>query len=218
MIWTWWLVSVWKKARPDDSVLHRMIRTWGIWVCFCLFCHKPGWSEVTPDDPGTTRKHTTATFGGWSIYTPSPLHLLLSHSPTNHASKALNSSLLSILELDSCKETPRDWEEVRFEVWFESTPWACTCSSQEALEATGSLIRICYSWSLASRRLGAGELPFLCGCAPKVCITPSFVDIYLWATQSSCVVDWVRERVIGQPYSLWAPQRRRSYFVEWISG
>jgi len=72
MIRTWWLVSVWKKARPDDSVLHRMIRTWEIWVCFCLFCHKPGWSEVTPDDPGTTRKHTTVTFGGWSIYTPSP--------------------------------------------------------------------------------------------------------------------------------------------------
>ena len=38
---------------------------------FSLFCHYPGWSEVTPDDPGTTRKHTTVTFGGGSIYTPS---------------------------------------------------------------------------------------------------------------------------------------------------
>ena len=60
------------EARPDDLALHRMIRTWEIQCVFSLFCQHPGWSEVTPDDPGTTRKHTIVTFGGWSIYTPSP--------------------------------------------------------------------------------------------------------------------------------------------------
>ena len=61
-----------EEARPDDPALHRMIRTWEFWVCFCLFYHDPGWSEIIPDDPGTTRKHTTVTSGGGSIYTPSP--------------------------------------------------------------------------------------------------------------------------------------------------
>jgi hypothetical protein len=43
---------------------------------------------------------------------------------------------------------------VRFEVWFESTPWTNTCSSREALEAIfDSSIRICYCWSLAPRWL-----------------------------------------------------------------
>jgi len=134
------------EARPDDPVLQRIIRIWEVQCVFSPFCQHLGWSGVTPDDSGTTRKHTTVTFGGWSIYTPSPLHLLLSHSPTNHASKALTPTLLSILELDPCKETPRDWEEVRFEVWIESTPRANICSSQEALEATfDSSIRVCYS-------------------------------------------------------------------------
>ena len=72
MIWTWWLVSVQKCPRSDDPTLYRMIRTWEFWVCFGLFCSYPKWSEVTPDDPGTTRKHTMVTFGGGSIYTPSP--------------------------------------------------------------------------------------------------------------------------------------------------
>ena len=92
---------------------------------------------------------------GVGVYIPlHPLSFTLSHSPTNHASKPLTPTLLSILELDSSKETPRDWDEVRFEVWFESTPRACTCSSQEALEATfDSSIRVCYSWSFAPRWL-----------------------------------------------------------------
>ena len=82
-----------------------------------------------------------------------PLSFLLALTK-NHTSLAFIPSLLSILELDSCKKTPRDLEEVRFEVWFESTPWANTCSSQEALEATfDSSIHVCYSWSLAPRRL-----------------------------------------------------------------
>ena len=141
--------------RSDDPVLYRMIRTWEFQCVFSSFCQYPGWSEGTPDDPGTTRKHTTVIFGGGSIYTPSPPFFnSLSLFPTNLDSKALNPPLLSILELDSCKETPRDWEEVRFEVWFESTPWASTCSSQESLEATFDLsIRVCYSWRLAPKRL-----------------------------------------------------------------
>ena len=121
-----------------------------------------GWSGPTPDDPDLGN---SSVFLAYSVTTPDdlrllrmireppentqwslsevgvyiplhPLHLFLSLSPTNHASKAFFPSLLSILELDSCKETPRDWEEVRFEAWFESTPWASTCSSQEAFEAT----------------------------------------------------------------------------------
>ena len=74
-----------EEARPDDPALHRMIRIWEFWVCFCLFCHDPGWSEITPDDPGTTRKHTTVTFESWSIYTLSPpsfTYLSLSPRPT----------------------------------------------------------------------------------------------------------------------------------------
>ena len=54
----------------------RMIRPYTGWsrlgkfkCVFSLFCHYPGWSEITPDDPGTTRKHTTVTFGGW-VYIP----------------------------------------------------------------------------------------------------------------------------------------------------
>ena len=62
-------------------------------------------------------ENTQLPLSGVEVYIPlHPLHLLLSHSPTNHVYKALNPSLLSILELDSCKEKPRDWEEVRFEV------------------------------------------------------------------------------------------------------
>ena len=128
-----------------------MIRIWEIWVCFA-------YSVTNPDGLRLPRmileppENTQRSLSGVGVYIP--LHLPLSHSPTNYASKAFIPSLLSILELDSCKETPRDWEEVRFEVWFESTPWASTCSSQEALEATfDSSIHVCYSWSLAPRRL-----------------------------------------------------------------
>ena len=80
--------SGWSGLNPDDPdleicerlvVLGRMIRPYTGWsgpgkfkCVFSLFCHYPGWSEVTPDDPGTTRKHTTVIFGGGSIYTPSP--------------------------------------------------------------------------------------------------------------------------------------------------
>ena len=81
-------------------------------------------------------ENTQRSLSGVGVYIPLlPLHLPLFLSPTNLASKTLNPPLLSILELDSCKETPRDWVEVRFEVWFESTPWASTCSSQEAFKA-----------------------------------------------------------------------------------
>ena len=126
-----------EQPRSDDPALYQMIRTWEFQCVFSSFCSHLGWFEGTPDDPDTTRKHTTVTFGGGSIYTHSPPSFTpLSLPPTNHASLAFNPSLLSILELDSCKETPWDWEEVRFEVWFESTPWASTCSSQEAFEAT----------------------------------------------------------------------------------
>ena len=61
-----------EQSRPNDPALHRMIRTWEFQCVFCLFCSYPRWSEVIPDDPGTTRKHTTITFGGGTIYTPSP--------------------------------------------------------------------------------------------------------------------------------------------------
>ena len=58
--------------RSDDPALYRMIRIWEFQCVFCLFYSHPGWSGGTPDDPGSTRKHTTVTFGGGSIYTPSP--------------------------------------------------------------------------------------------------------------------------------------------------
>ena len=79
---------------PDDPALVRMIRGWGFvsawkgqagWsgpgkfkCVFSLFCHYPRWSEVTPNDPGTTRKNTTVT-SGVGVYIPlHPLHLFLS--------------------------------------------------------------------------------------------------------------------------------------------
>ena len=100
------------------------------------------------------KTHIMVTYGVESIYTPSPPLLLLSFSLTKQDSKAFILPLLSIQELDSCKDLLRDWVRVRFEGWVESTLWACTCSSQEALEATfDSLIHICYSWSFALRRL-----------------------------------------------------------------
>ena len=88
---------------PDDPALVRMIRGWGFvsawkgqagWsgpgkfkCVFSLFCYYPGWSEyICPFTP----------FIYFSLFL------------TNHASLAFISSLLSILELDSCKEIPRD--------------------------------------------------------------------------------------------------------------
>ena len=141
--------SGWSGLGPDDPGLGfceclegpgRMIRTWEIQVCFWPILSLPrmirgysGWS-------GNHQKTHNGHFRGWEyVYPFTPFiyfSLSLSLSLTNHASLAFIISLLSILELDSCKETPRDWEEVRFEVWFESTLWASTYSSQEAFEAT----------------------------------------------------------------------------------
>ena len=119
-----------EQPRSDDPALYRMIRTWEFQCVFSSFCQHPGWS-------GLHQKRHIGHFRGVGVYIPlHPLPSFLSLSPTNLDSKALNPPLLSILKLDSCKETSRDWVEVRFEVWFESTPWASTCSSQEAFEAT----------------------------------------------------------------------------------
>ena len=141
----------------DDLALSRMIRTRGF---VSTWKGQAGWSDPTPDNPdmrnssvflaysvttpddprllqmiGEPPENTQRSLLGVGVYIPlHPLHLLLPHSPTNHASKSFIPSLLSILELDSCKETPRDWEKVRFAVWFESTPWASTCSSQKHLK------------------------------------------------------------------------------------
>ena len=118
------------------------------------------------------KTHIMVTYGVESIYTPSPPLLLLSFSLTKQDSKAFILPLLSIQELDSCKDLLRDWVRVRFEGWVESTLWAYTCSSQEALEATyDSSIRVCYSWSFAPRRL---EVPV------------SFHSFVVWAPGSLC--------------------------------
>jgi hypothetical protein len=135
MIRTWWLWASraaqvgWSGPVPDDRDL-------GILVCYVH-------SVNTPDDPRLPRmirappENTQWSLLGVGVYIPlHPLPSFLSLSPTNLNSKALNPPLLSIQEFDSCKETPRDWVEVILEVWFESTPWASTCSSQEAFEAT----------------------------------------------------------------------------------
>ena len=168
----------------DDPGLPRMIRPYTKWSGPRSSSVFLAYSIPTPDDSWLLRmireppENTQRSLSGVGVYIPlHPLHLLLSLFPTNHASEAFNTSFLSILELDSCKETPRDWEEVRFEVWFESTLWASTCSSQEALEAIfDSSIRICYSWSLTPWRLevpvsfysfvvepGSLYYPVLCG-------------------------------------------------------
>ena len=152
----------WSGLGSDDPALRfcerlegpgRMIRPYTGWSGPGKFECVLAFSVTSPDDPRLLRmireppENTQLSLSGVGVYIPlHPLHLLFSHSPTNHASKAFIPSLLSIIELDSCKKTPRDWEEVRFDVWFESTPWASTCSSQEALEATFDLsIRVCYS-------------------------------------------------------------------------
>jgi len=168
-------------------------------------------------------ENTQRSLSGVGVYIPlHPLHLLLSHSPTNLASKTLNPSLLSILELDSCKETPRDWEEVRFEVWFESTPRTCTCSSQEALEATfDSSIRVCYSWSFAPRRLEVpvSSLSFVVE-PPEVCITR---PLWTFASENlnppKWLIEWGKglkgnpalcEHLNGDVAPLWSELRDKS--------
>jgi hypothetical protein len=133
---TWWLVSV--QSSPG-----RMIRPCTGWSGPGNFSVCLVHSVNTTDDPRLPRmiratpENTQRSLSGVGVYIPlHPLPSFLSLSPTNLDSKALNPPLLSILELDSCKETPRDWVEVRFEVWFEGIPWASTCSFQEAFEAT----------------------------------------------------------------------------------
>ena len=108
--------SGWSGLNPDDPdleicerlvVLGRMIRPYTRWSgpgkfkrVFSLFCHYPGWSEVTPDDPETTKKHTTVTFGGGSIYTPSPP----SFTPLSLPDQPRLPSLHSLISLH-----PRAW-------------------------------------------------------------------------------------------------------------
>ena len=61
----WGFVSAWKgQAGWSGSGKLKCV--------FSLFCQYSGWSEITSDDPGTIKKHTTVIFGGGSIYTPSP--------------------------------------------------------------------------------------------------------------------------------------------------
>ena len=90
--------------RSDDPDL-------GISECVFAF------SVPTPDDPGipwmmrAPPKNTQRSLSGVGVYIPlhpHPSFLSLSLSPTNLDSKTLNHPLPSILELDSCKETPRD--------------------------------------------------------------------------------------------------------------
>ena len=103
-----------EQPRSDDPALYQMIRTWEFQCVFSSFCSHLGWFEGTPDDPDTTRKHTTVTFGGGSIYTPSPSSFIsLSLFPTNLDSRTLNPPLVSIQEFDSSKETlgiERKWD------------------------------------------------------------------------------------------------------------
>ena len=166
------------------------------------------------------KTHITVTCVGGSIYTPSPLSFtaLCSSRPTKplehsfHHSPPSKSLFLAGIHLEIERE--------RFEGWVESTLWACTCSSQEPLEATfDSSIRVCYSWSFAPRRL---EVPVSSHSfvvePPEVCITPSLRENNSkWLNPPMWLIGWGK-RVIGQPCSLWAPQRRRSSFVEWTSG
>ena len=143
-------VLAYSVANPDDSRLPRMFQN-------------------------SQKTHIIVTCGGWGVNTPSPPHLLLSPLMTNPAPKAFIPPLSSIQKLDSCKDSPRDWEKVRFVGWCMRTWRASTCSSQEALEATfDSSIRVLNSWSFAPRRL---EVPvsshsFMVK-PPEVCITPS---------------------------------------------
>jgi hypothetical protein len=85
-----------------------MIRTWEF---KCVLAY----SVTTLDDPRLLRmireppENTQRSLSGVGVYIPlHPLSSFLSLFPTNLDSKALNPPLLSILELDSCKETPRD--------------------------------------------------------------------------------------------------------------
>ena len=185
-----------EQPRSDDPALYRMIRTWEFLSVFLP-------------------ENTQQSLSGWEyIYPFTPLHLLPSLSPRpTTPPKASNTSFLFILELNSCKETPRDWEKVRFEVWFESTLWASTYSSQEAFEATfDSSIHVCYSWSLTPRRLEVPVSFHSFVVEPRKFVLPVLCG-HLLVSISILLSSWLsEERLIGQPCSLWAPQRRRSSF------
>jgi len=188
-------VLAYSVANPDDSRLPRMFQN-------------------------SQKTHIIVTCGGWGVNTPSPPHLLLSPLMTNPAPKAFIPPLSSIQKLDSCKDSPRDWEEVRFGSWGVSTSRANTCSSQEALEATFDLsIRVPYSWSFAPRRLevSVSSHSFVVE-LPKVCIIPFLRENNSkWLNPPMWLIGRGK-RVIGQTCSLWAPQWRCSSFVEWTSG
>ena len=205
----------WSGPMPDDPDL-------GIFrVCFNLFCYPSGWSEVTPDDLELTENTHNGHLWGWGYKYPfNPPLLLFSSLPAKPAPKAFILPLSSIQKLESYKDSLRDWEKVRFGSWCVRISWASTCSSQEVLETTfDSSIRVLYSWSFAPRRL---EVPvsshFFVVESLEVCISPPLREnISKWLNPPTWLIGRGK-RVIGQPCSLWAPQRRRSSFVEWTSG
>ena len=86
----------WFGVSPDDPALGRMIRTWwlvsvqsspGRMIRPCTGWSGPGNFSVclvhsvnTPDDPGSTKKDTSVTFGGWEYIYPFTPFLQLSLS------------------------------------------------------------------------------------------------------------------------------------------
>jgi len=112
-VWTSLSKSGWSGPCPDDPDLelserllisewNRMIRPLprlsepgSFWVCFSLFCYPPGWSDVTPDDPGTTENTHNGHLWGWEyIYTPSPLSFILLCLSDQPSSKSIHSLTL----------------------------------------------------------------------------------------------------------------------------
>ena len=92
---------------PDDPALVQMIRAWDF---VSTWKGQAGWSGPTtddpdlgnssvflaysvstPDDPETTKKHTTITFGGRSIYTPSPPSFISLSLPNQPHLKSIHS-------------------------------------------------------------------------------------------------------------------------------
>jgi len=186
-------------------------------VCFSIFCYPPGWSELTPDDSDLTKITHNGHLRGWGYKYPLTLSLSLSlslFSPDQLSFKSIHSFTLLhpkarfLQGLTYGLRGSEIWELVcehltSFRVFISRSTWSNLDSS----------IRVLYSWSFAPRRL---EVPVSSHSfvvePPEVCIFPSLCESNSkWLNPPTWLIGRGK-RVIGQPCSLWAPQRRRSSF------
>ena len=155
--------------------------------------------------------------GRWGINTPSPpLHL---SADSTHAKTLLELKITSLQHCwaNLCKESFNPWVSRR--IWVESldidlVSWKSP--SLKHLFIIWLINRVCYSWSLAPRRIVVAQVQHL-DCEHLRKLVSPFSCERTWVSDSILifVVDWGRKKGWKRPCPLWAPQRRHSSFVEW---